>query len=218
MRLNERLNLVIPVYGDDEKLSGYVHSMPVPLAVFEANAGLIGRTYKEIFSDGYGVVAGPRVAAMIMKNIGARHKEDDAGLLGEIVRLSCFIHQTKNGWEQVPLEHAIDNKMMDEGDVSEVMNAIVFFTVVSVMLPKKMVNSTVTVAASIWNALASPLAPTAWIASLRTSTKDVSTGETHPHHTDEVAKANAVPAQPVTLGQAHVTTKDGKTSTLWVPS
>jgi hypothetical protein len=207
MRLNERLNLVIPVYDDHDKLVGHVHSTPVSLATFEVNHAIVARTFTSLFSSGYGEVAGPRVAAMIMRSLAKRYGDDAEEFIGEVVRLSRYVHGAAKGWETLPLEDAIAEGVLTDEDASEVINAIVFFTVASAMLPRKTVNSTIASAARIWNASTSSLEFTAWVTSLRTSTKAVASKKT-------VAPPTEHAVEPAGLQVM----KDGLTSTLQVPS
>jgi hypothetical protein len=181
VRINERLNIVIPLYHDDEPYA-YVHSTPISREVFEVNYLLISKTFSSIHSEGLGEVAGPRVAQLIMRDIaeqgGDRTQKSARSLLDEIGRLSNVILAGKSGWETIPLQEALDRKLIDEDDRSEVMNSLVFFTVASLMYPRNMRQMFMDRAAQIWGARMLSSNSTDFTASLPTSTATVSSGET----------------------------------------
>jgi hypothetical protein len=180
MRINEALNLVIPIYGDDDAIASYVHSMPLSRSAFEANYLLVSATFAAIYSEGLGETAGPKVAELILKDVARGRKIDAAPLLNEIRRLSCFIRPGAGGWENIPFQQAVDGRMISEEDAAEVMGALVFFTANSVMLPRKVLRPTLDGAARLWGAQITSLQPTGWIDGLRTSTATDSSGEMPP--------------------------------------
>ena len=178
MRINEALNLVVPVYGDEDHVVGYVHSIPLARATFEANYRLVAATFAAIFDEGLGELAGPRVAALILKEVAQGKRLDPQPLLNEIKRLSCFIRPGETGWEQVPLAQAEQGRLISEDDMADVMSAIVFFTVAWAMWPKVKRAMLMAGAARLWGAETSSSQPTEWIASLKTSTEIVSSSAT----------------------------------------
>ncbi len=178
MRVSESLNLVIPIYGNDDVISGYVHSMPIARGAFEANYKLIAATFTAIHGEGFGELSGPRIAHLVLKEIAAtRGVADQAdSLMNEILRLSCLIAPAREGWESVPLTEAISRKTIGEDDAAEVLSAIVFFTVGSAMYPRRKTAAFLSGAAQLWGASLSPLLPMEWIASLQTLTATANTG------------------------------------------
>ncbi len=179
MKIDERLNLIVPLY-EDEHVVGYVHSIPLLRAVFEAHWRLLSMTFSGIFSSGLGELAGPRVAALLLRDIAAKWELDAETLIQEIYRLSCLIRPGAQGWEQVPLHDAIRAKLISEEDHAEVLNALVFFTAVSAMWPRRKTLDLLPGVAKLWGAETSFSPPTAWIASLPTLNVTAPSGETEP--------------------------------------
>jgi hypothetical protein len=179
MRLNEKLNLVVPVYDGNDKISAYVHSTPISREAFEESFVLISKTFSAIHGEGLGSIAGPRVASLILREV-AKRNDDEAGaltLMNEIRRLTNVLVSGPRGWTMMPFQDAVDAKTLDPDDLSEVENAIVFFTVYSAMHRRQTLKDLLTGAARMWGAQVSLLTPTAFAASLPTSTETVNIGE-----------------------------------------
>lgn len=188
MHISESLNLVVPIYADDETVAGYVHSIPISRSAFEANYLLLSATFAAIFNQGLGEMAGPRVAELVLKDAAKARGMDAEPLLNEIRRLSCLIQPGKAGWEQIPLYEAIQRKQIGDDDLAEIMGALVFFSAASGTMPRRRARDILPGAAKLWGAEMSSLLPMAWIASLQTSTAIVSSGATK-------APADPPPAQ-----------------------
>src|SRR5882762_7244796 len=153
MKINRRLNLVIPVYQGDDTL--YVHSSPISPDIFEQYFDVIARTYSEIYSGGYGIASAPRIAHMLLKKTAEQHNQwDDVqkGLLAEIRRLTNVIVKGTNGWETVPYQEVLDKKRIEPEDISEVNNALVFFTVASSMHKRTILEGILNAALGLWGA------------------------------------------------------------------
>ena len=88
MRIDRRLNLVIPIDGAAGRF--YLHSMPVSRVVFEQYFLVLAKTFSAIYGEGLSALSGPRVAAMMLKRIAQRDGswEGQDGVEGE--RLSRF--------------------------------------------------------------------------------------------------------------------------------
>ena len=67
MKIDKKLNLVIPIETDDGTL--YVHSMPIRREIFDTYFLVLSKTFAAIHGEGLGEIAGPRVAALILKKI-----------------------------------------------------------------------------------------------------------------------------------------------------
>lgn len=185
MKLNERLNLVIPLYRDGDDPYAWVHATPISREVFESNYLLLSKTFTAIHTEGLGEVAGPKVAALILRDIGKQMAGAGGDgetvirpLLNEIRRLSNVIVPGPNGWEMRPLQDAIVPKLLDEDDLHEVENGLVFFTVVSPMYPKQSRQDFLDGAARLWGARMLSSNSTEFRDSLRTSTETASSGAT----------------------------------------
>jgi hypothetical protein len=181
LTINEKLHLVIPILADDlETVVAYAHSAPISREVFDAHFMLIGRTFAALHTDGLGIVAGPRVAALMLNRVAAaqRDVEGAAALLNEIRRLTNVLIRTPQGWDQVAFQTVVDQGMLSDDDVSEVTNAVVFFIVTSAMQRRQDLKEMMDGAAKLWGARTSSLDFTGFSGSLATSTVAAST-QTH---------------------------------------
>lgn len=184
MKLNRKLHVVIPVYDEDgATVSAYVHYTPISREVFEAHHVLLAKTFAYIHSEGLGAVAGPRIASLLMRKV-AKADRDEAGaatLMNEIRRLANALVKSPTGWEAMPFQDVVDRNLFDDGDLSEVENALVFFTVDLAMLQRSVRQEMVAGAASLWGAQISQQSFTEFQASLRTSIVDASSGARQAH-------------------------------------
>jgi len=184
MRIDRRLNLVIPLIQDEGEI--YIHSTPISREVFERYYQIISRAFTDIYIRGIGpaMLAGPRTAALDIKRIAKEmNLEDDvqSGLFNEIRRLSNVIAPSKDsGWQTYPLQEAINNKTISADDLAEVENAISFFTVASCLHRKQELKDFLDGAVSLWGAQTTLFNCTEYAASLTTSTGGASSGETPP--------------------------------------
>lgn len=182
MKIDRRLNLVIPLYHDEDKVYAYIHATPINREVFEKYHLVIARTLASITANGLGYIAGPRVAAMQLKAqaiaTGSWEGTDGVqGLMAEIRRLSNVLAPTGHGWDMIPLEDAVSQNFLDADDVSEVENALAFFTVASWMYPRPALKDILEGAAKLWGAQIESLGCTDFMNSLTTSKPAASTGE-----------------------------------------
>jgi hypothetical protein len=99
----------------------------------------VSKTYATILGERLGELAGPRVAAMMLRKVAADRNDTDSylALTNEINRLTNVIARSpEGGWIPLPFNVAKAQGIFDPEDLSEVENAIVFFTVASAMLRK----------------------------------------------------------------------------------
>lgn len=182
MRIDHKLNLVIPVERDDGS-TVYVHSAPIARQAFEAYFIEISRTFTAIMAGGHGSTSGPRIAALMLRKIamdtGRWEGEGgvEQGFMSEVRRLSNVVAPREGGWGLVPMQEAIDRKFFSEDDVSEVENALVFFTVASSMLRRKELEGVLEAVCGLWGARTESLNCSEFAASLTKSTPAESPGE-----------------------------------------
>lgn len=173
MKLNDKLHIVIPIYGDDgDTIVAHVHSAPISRDVFDAHFMLLGRTFAAIYSSGLGPVAGPRVAHLLLKKMAAE-QNDEVGavaLMAEIVRLTNVMLRTEKGWEAIPYQTVLDHGMLPAEDLAEVTNSLVFFTVLSSTHRRMERREMMAGAAKLWGAQISSQDFTEFAASLPTLT------------------------------------------------
>lgn len=176
--INEAMNLVIPIYGEGDAITGYVHSIPIGRAVFEANYRLLGATFVGSVEERLADVAGPAFAELILRDAAATRGIDPEPLLNEIRRLTYFLRSAPTGWEMIPFYEAATKGQISESDAREVMGALVFFTSVWASVPRRRAMDILPGAAKRFGAELTLLAPMAWTASLATSTGTGSSGVT----------------------------------------
>lgn len=223
MRIDKSMNLIVPIYGDEvaktdsegkpvmkdgrpvkeAPVIAYVHSTPLPEEQVEQHFLLLGQTSNAIFRQGLGDTAGPRFAMMMLKRLAENTRQwtNEDGtpgpgqmLIEEIRRLTMIAAPRQGGgWEPVPLQVAVDRKVISAEDRREVENVIVFFIVVSAALPKKDRDEMIDGLCGLFGVRTSSLNSTAFTTSLTTSTATGSSGATSPARASaDSGSANAV--------------------------
>lgn len=180
--IDERLNFVIPLYDDGQETPrAYVFATPISRAVFEAHFALLAKTFAMIQGDGYGAVAGPRVASLLLREVATREYGPEAAeksvpLVKEIRRLTNVLVREGGKWAILPYETSrTDPAVLDEDEVAEVDNALVFFIALSAMVKRAHLRANLDWPARIWGAQVSSLSATAFLASLPISTPAANT-------------------------------------------
>lgn len=180
IKINRRLNFVIPIDTDAGVV--HIHSVPVSREIFDRYYSVIARTFATIYSGRYGMIAGPRVAAKILRTCA---EEDgtwegvggvENGLMAEIKRLSTAVVPGTRGWETLLIEDAVQMGRVSEEDFEEVLNAIVFFCVASSMHNRKDLAGILGGASKLWGGSTTSLNTTEYAAGLTTSTTAGDTG------------------------------------------
>lgn len=176
--INRRMNLVIPVDRDDGgKL--FVHSTPVGREIFEEYFFEIGKAYAAIFSQGMGVVSGPRVAMQMLKRVakdGGRMTEVDQGFIREIVRLTNVAAPSDGGWSSIPLHTAIERKVISDDERDSIMGELVFFTLVQLMNKPAQASAMMNVVNGLWGSELTASDFSDYLSSLQISTPAESSG------------------------------------------
>ena len=208
MKIDKRLNLVVPIYDDAGKTAiAYVHSAPISREVFDRNFLVLAKTHAAFWNEGLGTTAGPRVAAMLLRLVAdqldgpdeetrernghANRQSVENGLFPEIRRLSNVAMPDQSGaWKTIPLENVVREKLLNEEDLAEVENAIVFFIVAYAMHKRTERAAIVAGAARLWGARIESLNSTEFARTLTTSTGTANSGEKAP------AAASAELAEP----------------------
>jgi len=186
MRINEKLNLVVPVDTATGKI--YVHSVPLQLEAFERYYQLIWNTFSRIIvteNETAGTIGAVRVAAMMLKTVANSMNAWEgpmggAELMAELRRLSNVIVPGDNGWQTMPLEDAVRTGLLDPLDKSEVENAIVFFIVSSAMHRREMLRRVLQGMETLWDAQITSSNSTEFIASLPKLNEAENTGAKTP--------------------------------------
>lgn len=205
MKIARNLNLIIPVRT--EKGNAWIHATPISKEVFKEHFFILSKTFSAIFSEGLGVVAGPRIAYLMLERISADSNawEGEKGvrntLVNEIIRLANLVVPAEGkGYETIPLDIALEREIVE---LDEVAGELVFFTCVSSINSPEQTKGTMDVVNGIWSTRCSSLNLTDWIASLPTLKPAGSSGVT-----ENTSSATSSTTQPVpdsaTSGQIPV--------------
>ena len=183
-RIDRRLNIVIPM----ETESGdayYVHSTPIGRAVFEQYFLPISKAFTAIYRENLGIVAGPRVAMLLLKQVSEEMGVWDGpsgvqqGLVNEIHRLTnVLVLGEGSGWRTLSFDDAVAQQIISADDKSEVDNALAFFTCVSSVGNRHQISNELSGMIALWGAQTTSLNSTAFANSLPTWTGTDSSGET----------------------------------------
>lgn len=181
MKITKNLNLVVK--ADTERGEVFVHSTPISVNIFEKYVFIISKTLSTLYEEGLTVFAGPRVAAITMKNIAIQRNIWDGpdgvenGLMNEIRRLTNVVMPGENGWESIPYHDAIKSGVIDAQAASEIEGQLVFFTCVSRMHRPKEIPALLDGISEVWGTQSTSLNSTEFQNSLPTSTPAANTGE-----------------------------------------
>lgn len=180
MKISRNMHLVIPV--ETEMGAAYTHSAPISKEVYREHFFILSKTFSAIFSEGLGVVAGPRVAYLMLEHICKKDGiwEGENGvrntLVNEIIRLSSLVYPVEGkGWDTKPLEVALDREIVE---LDEVIGELVFFTCVSSINKPAQAQGLMKEVNGMWNSQTTSLNLTDWMRSLPTSKQADSSGET----------------------------------------
>lgn len=185
MRIDRKLNLVIPITRDDGT-ELFVHSAPLSSDVFNQYWEIAGKTMNALYTGGFGYFA-PRFACNMLRKIAedgvAQGKQPqewarvERGFVSEIRQRTNVLALSDKGWELRAFDEAKTSGLIDESEADEIDNATVFFTLASRSHLKSQMEE-VRGALSLWNARTELSSCTEFMKSLPTSTADASTGET----------------------------------------
>lgn len=190
-KIDRKLNLAIPLEREDGTTL-WIFSTPVRKEVFETYFLVLAKTFSSLTRNGLDPRSGPSVAALMLREVAmATSRDNDSnwwegddgiggktGLLAEIVRLSnCLVGTPDNGWQTMPLQEALDKKLVSDEEKSEVMNLLVFFTVTSLVAPKADRPILINGMAAIYRLQSTSSSYTEWSASLKTRTPVETSGE-----------------------------------------
>jgi hypothetical protein len=180
MKINRAMNLIVPV--ETELGTAYIHSTPISKEIYKEHFLILSKTFAGIFSEGLGVIAGPRIAYMMLEQVSTEKGVWEGAdgvrntLVSEIIRLSSLVYPVEGkGWDNKPLDVALDGGIVD---LDEVIGELVFFTCVSAINKPDQAREMMEAVAGLWNSATTSLSLMAWIDSLATSKPPASSGET----------------------------------------
>ena len=182
VKINRKLNLDVPVYRDDGTVL-HVHASPIGREVFETYFEHFSRVFTLIYAGGHGITTGPRIAYLMLKKDAIDHGNWEGelgvkrGLIEEIGRLTNVLAPGDRGWETIPFDQALKDGMIDDDDAAEIWNALVYFTLASVMHRKAELGPLLSAALDLWGAQPTSLNCMEFRDSLPISTPTDSSGE-----------------------------------------
>jgi len=180
MQISKALNLVIPVESESGML--YVHATPIQKETYREHFLVLSKTFAALFGEGLGVVAGPRIAYLLLEKVAKESGvwEGANGVKNDLIR--TIIHGANvavpidgKGRELLPLYTALEKGFLERDDV---LGELVFFTCVCAINKPMQANVTMTAATGLWSSALTSSGATDWMASLPTLTDDESTGAT----------------------------------------
>lgn len=180
MKISRKMNLIVPV--ETELGTCYIHSTPISKEVYREHFFILGKTYATIFSENFGTLTGPRVSYLMLERLSKMENawEGERGvrntLVNEIIRLSSLVYPVQGkGWENQPLDVALEREIVD---VYDVMDELVFFTCVSSINKPNQAKGVMSTANGLWGSQTTLLPLMEWITSLPTLKPADSSGET----------------------------------------
>jgi hypothetical protein len=179
-KINKQLALVLPLDVGDRV--HYVYSQPLPPEVFKRYWLIFSKTFATIYNENLTMMAGPRIAAMAMREFATTHglqDEVELGVFGELKRLSYVIHPVEGkGWQQLMLDDALKANLLSAEDMDEVENILTFFTVTWSMHRGGTREAMIGGAARLWDAQTTLSTCSEFVASLPKLTTAVNSGVT----------------------------------------
>ncbi|WP_321868604.1 hypothetical protein [Paraburkholderia tropica] len=177
-KLERDLSIVFPLES-----GAIVYSKPVTRATFERNYMALAKVYATIQEQGL-LLTGTSIAARMLRELQTNGQCDADLFLADIhqrTQIAKYIEPEVEGnvgtYEQFMMADAIKKGVIDEDDVSEIENLLVFTTAASHLSGSRAAaNSILTVMLSRQKAQRTSLTLTAFLNSLLTSMQEESSG------------------------------------------
>lgn len=181
MKINSKLNLVVPVDSNEGKI--HFHSMPINREVFQRYHFVICAAFTKLLSADM-TITGPKIAAMTVEEIARDMGKWDGdtgvqkGFIGEITRLTNVLCLGEKGWESYPVNIALQRDFIQEDDWEEAKQRIVFFTLVCNMTRMNVRNELLQIMDESWQTQTTSLGCMDFIDSLLISNEKKTTAKT----------------------------------------
>ena len=117
MKIDKNLNLVLHINDI------HVHHTPISYDCFKENFLLLSKTHDEIGFN----ASGSQIALFMLEKMAKETGENAISLLNEIKRLTNVIVPGAGDWQHIPLEVAVKEGFINEEELDNVLNHIVFF-------------------------------------------------------------------------------------------
>lgn len=149
---------------------------------------VMAKAFAQMWGQGLTLITGPRIAALLLKECAEElGRWDDqplkdggvkygvqSGLMPEIRRLSNVLMHGPNGWQMVPWQSVVDQKLLDEDEISEVEGVVCFFICASAIHRKAEIPALLK-ATDHWGTTGSSSTCTELLTSLQTSSAPATT-------------------------------------------
>lgn len=188
--INGALNLVFPLRTiekpdpkDKDKTIEepvlWAYHSPLSQAAFQASFRVIARAKEAIFNRGieYALRTGVTVADLELEQAGKDVVKEFGGeniasaLRSELKRLTFILAPGKDGFQNVPVDIALQRDLVTEDEWHDAECVIIFFTCASTMTLRTHRATVVQSAASVMKGSTTSLPPTEFLASLQISTQ-----------------------------------------------
>ncbi len=180
MNINKERNLVIPIVRENNERI-YIHSLPISREVFESFHSVLSKAFSTLTNNGINIIACLSTAKLALMDAA---RELDAvertqnGLINEIRRISTVLYTGTNGWDSIMLSDAIKRGIIDDDELDEVENALVFFILSSRLFLKAQRPIILEGLTSLTGFVITSLGNTDWLDSLEKPTSSTDTNET----------------------------------------
>lgn len=190
MRLDKKLNLIVPIERDDGTKVHIFHT-PISREIYNTYFRVLNMTGTQIYADDLSFFGGPESAFLMLKEISLNTARPNGsgnwwegeqgvqkGLVEELWRKTQVLVLGPNGWELLPYDVVVarDEKgawrsdVLSEDEAAEVEGSIIFFTCSSFMKNNPVVSRGLIAAAALFEWQLSSLGLTEYRSSLTTST------------------------------------------------
>jgi hypothetical protein len=191
-QINTALNLAFPVRWAERIIEKdgkpdtvveplvWAYHTPISREIFDANYRIISAANMEIFSKGVAFAAesGPIIAALALRDasrqraleLGIIDENTDPGtaLMLELKRLTMILAPGATGFEYLPVDIALQKKVIDADDWREAESSVAFFTCGLWMARRTIREVRREALALVLRGLITSLQPMEFVASLRT--------------------------------------------------
>jgi hypothetical protein len=162
----------------------YVHAEPISTEIYEAHFLVLTKTLLGMYDQGIQVAdSASRIAMLMLRQTAAQMGPGvtasiESGLFPEIWRLTNVLMPGKggNGWQLIPFQEVIQNKLLGEEDIKEVQNRLCFFTAASHFHSRAELAKTVWPMLEFYGAQITSSTSTEYLTSLPISTTTANTG------------------------------------------
>jgi hypothetical protein len=161
----------------------HVFASAIPSRVARKYWQIINNAMGELHSSALEAKTAPKFAAEAVRSAARAlgpmaEAEVEKNFIGEIRRLAMVVLPKDNGWDEMMLDEAISKELLEDDEIDEILNLLVFFTAALSFYALSERAVVVSGAVALWNGRTTSSSFTEWRGSLPTSTPAASSGET----------------------------------------